>query len=187
MTTTGTSTIISTLRRQRNRKRTRRTLALALATTALVGACSRSEGTAERTPPLRSGPGEPLAIDTDLISSLVAFDECDALLSYLRTEGAKLVGPYGFEGGFGTVLAEGRATSGPAATAAPTSGASDAQGGAESKSAAVAGTDFSATNVQEEGVDEPDLVKTDGTRLVTIAAGQLQVVDLTDGLSLIHI
>ena len=35
----------------------------------------------------------------------------------------------------------------------------------------------STTNVQEAGVDEPDTVKTDGGRIVTVARGELRVID----------
>ena len=37
---------------------------------------------------------------------------------------------------------------------------------------------YSTTNLQEIGVDEPDLVKTDGRILVAIAQGKLFVVDV---------
>jgi hypothetical protein len=36
---------------------------------------------------------------------------------------------------------------------------------------------FSGTNVQEQGVDEPDTVKTDGQRIVTLTGGVLHVID----------
>ncbi|MBM2616950.1 beta-propeller domain-containing protein [Actinoplanes sp. LDG1-06] len=36
---------------------------------------------------------------------------------------------------------------------------------------------YSGTNVHEVGVDEPDIVKTDGRRIVTISGGELRVVD----------
>jgi uncharacterized secreted protein with C-terminal beta-propeller domain len=39
------------------------------------------------------------------------------------------------------------------------------------------GQDFSTTNVQEAGVDEPDLVKTDGKTLFVVANGKLVAVD----------
>ena len=45
------------------------------------------------------------------------------------------------------------------------------------RGAATEGEDFSSTNVQEPGVDEPDIVKTDGSTLFTVAAGRLQAVD----------
>ena len=36
---------------------------------------------------------------------------------------------------------------------------------------------YSGTNVHEQGVDEPDIVKTDGRRIVTVTGGVLRVVD----------
>src|SRR5216683_362370 len=44
-------------------------------------------------------------------------------------------------------------------------------------SAATATPAYSGTNDYEVGVDEPDLVKTDGSRVVTVAGGALQVID----------
>ena len=41
------------------------------------------------------------------------------------------------------------------------------------------GVDFSGTNVQEEGVDEPDLVKTNGKTLFAVANGSLRAVDVS--------
>ncbi len=38
--------------------------------------------------------------------------------------------------------------------------------------------DFSSTNVQEVGVDEPDIVKTDGARLWAVSDGRLRAVDV---------
>ncbi|MDQ3630449.1 MAG: beta-propeller domain-containing protein, partial [Actinomycetota bacterium] len=38
---------------------------------------------------------------------------------------------------------------------------------------------FSGTNVQEAGVDEPDIIKSDGRRIVAIANAQLLVIDVT--------
>lgn len=43
------------------------------------------------------------------------------------------------------------------------------------------GADVSDTNVQVAGVDEPDLVETDGRRLFTISEGRLTVLDLSRG------
>ena len=40
-----------------------------------------------------------------------------------------------------------------------------------------AGVDFSDTNVQEAGVNEPDLVETDGRTVYAIAGGAVEVVD----------
>ena len=40
------------------------------------------------------------------------------------------------------------------------------------------GVDFSATNIQEVGVDEPDIVKTDGRRILAVGGGRLWYVDV---------
>ncbi|MDN3356662.1 beta-propeller domain-containing protein [Actinomadura sp. DC4] len=89
----------------------------------------------------------------------MAYDDCGELLSGLRKATAAQVGPYGLAGGpIMHPLAPGRVPG-------------DAQA---DKPAA---TPHSDTNVQEPGVDEPDLVKTDGRRIVTTAAGRLHVVD----------
>ena len=40
------------------------------------------------------------------------------------------------------------------------------------------GVDYSGTNVQEEGVDEPDLVKTDGKTVFAVWNGRLNAVDV---------
>lgn len=50
--------------------------------------------------------------------------------------------------------------------------------GGEARSAAPATPAFSTTNVQEEGVDEPDLVKSNGSFLYVVRAGGLSVVDV---------
>jgi uncharacterized secreted protein with C-terminal beta-propeller domain len=43
----------------------------------------------------------------------------------------------------------------------------------------VEGTDFSGTNVQEQGVDEPDAVKTNGRRLYVAMSDKLYALDIT--------
>ena len=102
-----------------------------------------------------SGAGSPIRSSPSL--RLVAYDGCGPLLGGLRKATAANVGPYGL----GTdsmvrPLAGGRVPGDArAAQAAP----------------------HSDTNVQEPGVDEPDLVKTDGRRIVTATGGRLHVVD----------
>ena len=41
--------------------------------------------------------------------------------------------------------------------------------------------DFTGTNVQELGVDEPDIIKTDGERIVTFSNGVLSLIAVNDG------
>src|SRR6478609_5512534 len=95
---------------------------------------------------------------------LVAFHSCGDLLGYVKARTAPLIGPYGLGGG-------------PTGVATPVPNA--AAGGRES--APQEGVDYSGTNVQEQGVDEPDMVKTDGTTLFALANGKLDAVDVSSG------
>ncbi|MBC6462944.1 beta-propeller domain-containing protein [Actinomadura sp. HBU206391] len=103
---------------------------------------------------------------------LVAYTDCSQLLSGLRTTAEKQVGPYGLPNGM-AVRADlgGRAL--PGAESAQGTDAAPVAPGAVAKQA----PDHSSTNAHEAGVDEPDLVKTDGRRIVAIARGELHVVD----------
>jgi uncharacterized secreted protein with C-terminal beta-propeller domain len=169
-------------------------MAMMAATALLLGACGRDDSLQRSatgpssTTQATTNDGGTLHLDAKLISSLESFDACDDLLAYLRTEGAKVVGPYGFGGGGWAAYATGGVAVPMAAARDATAGASapgpaPAPGATDEASAPVTtvpdAADVSSTNVQEAGVDEPDLVKTDGRRLVTTAGGQLRVVDLT--------
>src|SRR5438552_15978613 len=72
---------------------------------------------------------------------LVAFGSCPALLGYVKGQAARFVTPYGLGRPVGIAVAP---------RAAPNAGAPQQ------------GVDYSGTNVQEAGVDEPDVVKTNG-------------------------
>ena len=115
--------------------------------------------------------------DVILTAGLVRFDDCDTLLDHLHTEYSARVGPWGFDQGgwFGPMPVReeemAMASDDMAEAAAP------AQGVATSAAAPVEGVDFSGTNVQEVGVDEADIVKTDGRRIFTLSSGRLVVVD----------
>jgi hypothetical protein len=107
---------------------------------------------------------------------LVAFDTCDDALRGLRDATKATVGPYGL---FGNVVMEDSVGAVPPALprAEPNNAKGDA---AMTGSGAGAGTpEYSGTNNHEAGVDEPDLVKTDGRRIVTVVNGMLRVVDAT--------
>ena len=100
--------------------------------------------------------------------SLVAFDACDSFLDYVKANAIERVGPYGLDDPFhgwwgGRAVAEDGADQ---AAAEPSS-----NGRAQN---------FSETNVQVEGVDEPDIVKTDGKRIVLLSEGMLIVADVTE-------
>jgi uncharacterized secreted protein with C-terminal beta-propeller domain len=111
--------------------------------------------------------GEPPPLPTPKTGMrLVAFDSCAQLRRDLRTAAAASVGPYGFPGMGG----------GPEAMMA--GGARAGLDSAADKAAApVPVPAFSGTNVHEPGADEPDIVKTDGRRIVTVSQGKLRVVD----------
>jgi uncharacterized secreted protein with C-terminal beta-propeller domain len=89
-------------------------------------------------------------------SRLVAFGSCGELLRHVKSQAGRFVGAYGFGVG-GPGIEKG----------VPTQAAAPAQG-----------VDYSGTNVQEEGVDEPDLVKTNGETLFAVASGRLNSVDV---------
>ena len=148
-------------------------LATLIATVMVAAACSGgSDGATPRTIDI----GRP-GTDNTLIASLRAFEACDDFLSHLQTNALEVVGPWGLDqSGFGNpeiLLVDG--VSSDSAEAAPTAASSTRQSGSLE-----AGTDFSTTNVQEVGVDEPDLVKTDGRRILAIAQNRLHLVLITD-------
>jgi len=93
---------------------------------------------------------------------LVAFDSCDRLLTELRAAAQRSITAYGFY----TNRPENYALEAEAMRA-------DAVAG----SAPAPAPTFSGTNVHEQGADEPDIVKTDGRRIVTVEGGTLHVID----------
>ena len=107
-------------------------------------------------------------------SALPAFGSCKSLLAYARRTARLTGGRTGVPTRAG--LAEPQVLSAPvrgdAVTALP------APAAAESKSGAAV-PDFSQTNVQEAGVDEPDIVKTDGRTVYAIADGRLRAIDVS--------
>ena len=108
-----------------------------------------------------------------LTAALSTFDECDSLLGHLRSEYAERVGPWGFESGgwYGPGIPMVEAMD-DAGADGPDPGSAEAAG-----ASLVEGVDYSGTNVQEAGVDEADLVKTDGRRIFVVSNDLLLVVD----------
>src|SRR5262245_13967173 len=101
---------------------------------------------------------------------LVAFGSCGEMLDYAKSQANRLVGPYGF--GRGRSMYEAAPTPLSAAAGSTTK---------DSSADPVEGVDYSGTNVQEQGVDEPDLVKTNGKTLFALANGNLDAVDVGTG------
>ena len=149
------------------RRRRRTTLAASAAALAvLAGACTSDQG-----------PGKVMAevgIDLRLASALRPFDACGPLLDHVRTEAAAHAasGQLAYLGG-GFRRDDVMAFDGRMTGAAPPAmaEATDAAAGSAAKAAA---PQASGTNIQEAGVDEPDVVKTDGRRIVTVTSGTPQ-------------
>ena len=92
---------------------------------------------------------------------LQAFPSCGALLDYTKSHVRPFVTAYGIGGGTSRVVTPGVV-------------ASDGSGPQQ-------GVDYSGTNVQEAGVDEPDLVKTNGSTLFAIENGMVESVRVSGG------
>ncbi|MBE2317265.1 beta-propeller domain-containing protein [Solirubrobacter sp. CPCC 204708] len=117
---------------------------------------------------------------------LKAFASCTQLVDYARAGAERTGGGVGVTGRAAPMPVDvvttppirppaERVTSAPPA-AAPVSGESDS-------GAAVGGAvpEFSGTNVQEIGVDEPDILKTDGRRVFAVTDRTLRVIDVESG------
>jgi len=99
--------------------------------------------------------------------ALMPFDACDDLIAWTVEHAIDLVGPYGLNGGgyFPHAVFEGDAITTTAAAEF-----------ADTALQALAAPEVIGTNLQELGIDEPDLVKTDGRRIVVMTGNTLQVV-----------
>lgn len=107
---------------------------------------------------------------------LVAFDTCDEALKALRDAySASAQNGYAYGGMGGGGVAQDAAGAGAAPNAAGAAGASGAEKSAVAPEAAQ--PEYSGTNTHELGVDEPDIVKTDGKRIVTVMDGTLRIID----------
>ena len=120
--------------------------------------------------PTRSAPtvrAEPARTTTPMLSG---YTSCAPLLQRIRTEALRVVGPYGL--GYGMYHHD-----------APLGGPVAAPGGAPDAPAAMPepGPSHSTTNNQEAGVDEPDVVQSDGRLLATLRHDPVgvQIVDVS--------
>ena len=100
---------------------------------------------------------------------LMSFHDCGDELVALRRAAEASVGPYGLP----EIPSSADGVAYPAAAGAPLAVA----GAGAAAAVPAAAPAHSGTNDYVAGVDEPDLVKTDGRRIVTVASGVLQVID----------
>ena len=158
-----------------------RALTTVLAASLFASACT-SDGASQQ-----AASGTDLETDGIVLTSsgLEVPGDCDVLLARLIDEGLEHVGPYGLNGGdqywFGEDVAMEDSESADEAMGggaeAPTSTTVSQADSIEGEG----GDRFSGTNNQEASVEEPDLVKTDGDRLVVLTGQRLSVFDTTDG------
>ncbi|MEO3874925.1 beta-propeller domain-containing protein [Nonomuraea sp. B12E4] len=125
-----------------------RTAVTAVTFATVTAACTSSPG----------GTAPPPKIDLGAVR-LVAYDNCEELLSGLREHTARNVTPYS--------LFSGR----------PMMAAKDSRAATLPNQSTANAPEHSTTNVHETGVDEPDLVKTDGNRVITVTDGTLRIID----------
>ena len=111
---------------------------------------------------------------------LYDFESCDDLLSYAKSNAKTMLEQSGniwgypsYDGGFDEAAGGEGGDSGGDPLGEPQDGGGDNGGGG-------GGKDFTETNVQEVGVDEPDLIKTDGERVLALAQGKLHFVDVSN-------
>jgi uncharacterized secreted protein with C-terminal beta-propeller domain len=151
----------------------------------LLSACTAADprgATPEREPARASGGDAPAFVlpdELELAASLSAFDACDDYLSHVKAAALEQVTPWGLGGGRHGVMEFEEDGSAEMDDAAP---ADERAGGVQdgaAPTAPVEGEDFSGTNVQEAGVDEPDRAKTDGERLYVITESHLRILDIT--------
>ena len=112
-------------------------------------------------------------------ANLEFFGDCDALLSYMQTEASERVTAWGLGGG-GIYYGDGRMM--PEGDMAATDAGANAEIAPDVAPApgAVEGQDFSGTNTQEVGVDEGDIVETDGEYVYVANSDGLRIVSVGD-------
>ncbi|MGZ5400050.1 MAG: beta-propeller domain-containing protein, partial [Nocardioides sp.] len=128
-------------------------------------------GTATVAPPIETGqpPDSPLTL---VNADLTLPGGCEALLDSYVERGVERVGPWGWDSPMVYAFDDGLMPSAAGADSA-------AESTVRSAGVVEQGSSATGTNVQEVGVDEPDVVKTDGELLVRTRDGDLQVHDVT--------
>jgi uncharacterized secreted protein with C-terminal beta-propeller domain len=113
-------------------------------------------------------------------ATLRAFSSCTQLLAYAHAGALRTGGTPGVvmrAGGDGPAIARPVAVQQANGTIAPTA-APAAPANAKADTATESDPSFSTTNDQEAGVDEPDLVKTDGRYVYAVTDRTLRIVDV---------
>jgi uncharacterized secreted protein with C-terminal beta-propeller domain len=115
-------------------------------------------------------------------SALPAFPSCASLLSYARRNARVTGGRTGVPTRAGVMapqVLEAPPVRGDVGADSVSPSAPSAAQAAPTPAREPAAPEFSQTNVQEAGVDEPDIVKTDGRTVFAVADGKLHALDVT--------
>lgn len=116
---------------------------------------------------------------------LQRFQSCTSLLDRLRRDALGEVTAYGMPGQPSQQRVATGAEMAPSDAAAGSAAGGSAAGAPSSATGPSADSSFSTTNVQEAGVDEPDVVKNDGRWAFTVVGGRLRSVAIgTDALAI---
>jgi hypothetical protein len=133
----------------------------------------------------QSGSGTGSSGTGQFLRALTPFADCNAFLDHVKSVARDRVGPYGLDGGpryfmEDDVMIADMANEGgrPDATSAPAESPVSA-GDQDSSGASGSDGSFTGTNVQELGIDEPDIIKTDGDRILVVSENQLSYIDIS--------
>ncbi len=120
------------------------------------------------------------------LASLTPFGACTELEDYVKEHALEQVTPYGLGGGYPMemfdVVATEEAAADTAGDPAPMAMMADGANVRDSDTSGGSGpmdVDFSGTNVAVAGVDEPDIVKTDGRILYTSVDDRIRALDIS--------
>jgi hypothetical protein len=122
-------------------------------------------------------------------ATLTPFGDCGELDAWFSDTAADRVGPWGFDGGGAVAdglglppVLGGRDRAVASDTTEAGAGGVGAPAAAEQgRTGEAVGVGETGTNVQEAGVDEPDVVKTDGRRVVAVSGDTLDVLGVDGG------
>jgi uncharacterized secreted protein with C-terminal beta-propeller domain len=106
--------------------------------------------------------------------ALKPFDTCDSVLQYFKDQAPEYLIERARMGDVATTTSEAGAPGATEQRAAKDSAGTTAESANTPEA-------YSKTNVQEAGVDEPDIVKTDGKRIVAVAQARVHLVGLDGG------
>ena len=119
-------------------------------------------------------PKKPVVHARPVAAALVPYRDCTQLVEGLRAEALKEVTPYGLQQAYGYGRTDAVPVAAPMAAGAGTT-TGGTTGGASVSAGTAAAPGFSQTNNQEADVDEPDVVKTDGTLMVVLRQNPMSV------------